>query len=199
MIQIIHLVKRYKKVEAVRGIDMNIAPGKVTLLLGPNGAGKSSTVKSMLGLCGYSGKILYDGLPPTAVGTKARIGYVPEEAVGYDYMTIYEHFAYIGIAYRVPDWKEKAEVLIRQFKLEDEVHKMSSEISKGTKQKMVICCALLHDPYYLILDEPFVGLDANAIETMKKIIVRQKQAGKVILISTHILDTVNEIWDTAPL
>jgi ABC-2 type transport system ATP-binding protein len=104
---------------------------------------------------------------------------------------------FIARAYKLTDWRKRAESLMDQFNLIDEQDKMGTDLSKGMKQKLSICCALLIEPQMLLFDEPFIGLDPQAIVTVKNVIREQKANGCSILISTHMLNMVDGMWDRA--
>jgi ABC-2 type transport system ATP-binding protein len=111
-------------------------------------------------------------------------------------MIVWEHLEFIARAYSLQNWKERAELLLQRFELDDKVKKLGNELSKGMQQKVSICCGLLPEPKVILFDEPMVGLDPHAIKELKNIIVEKKQEGCAILISTHMLDSVNEFWDS---
>jgi len=121
---------------------------------------------------------------------------VPEAPALYDYLTVNEHLDFIERAYKCKNPELKKELLER-FELEDKKNKLGKELSKGMQQKLSICCALLHGPELIIFDEPMVGLDPYAIKTLKSIFLELKQNGKTVIISTHILDSVENYWDKA--
>ena len=104
---------------------------------------------------------------------------------------------FIGRAYQVEDWKEYGESLLERFELTDKRNKLGKELSKGMQQKLSICCAVLHRPGVLIFDEPMVGLDPHAIKELKLLFAELRNAGASVLISTHMLDSVEDYWDVA--
>ena len=114
----------------------------------------------------------------------------------YDMLTVWEHLEFIARAYSLKDWKDRAEELLIRFELDDKKKKLGSELSKGMQQKVSICCAMLTQPKVILFDEPMVGLDPHAIKELKNLIIEMKHAGAAILISTHMLDSVNEFWDS---
>jgi ABC-2 type transport system ATP-binding protein len=114
----------------------------------------------------------------------------------YDMLTVWEHLEFIGRAYSLENWKDRAENLLERFELEDKKKKLGSELSKGMQQKVSICCGLLPNPKVILFDEPMVGLDPHAIKELKNLIVEKKKEGNAVLISTHMLDSVAEFWDS---
>ncbi|MEE1490855.1 MAG: ABC transporter ATP-binding protein, partial [Massilioclostridium sp.] len=122
---------------------------------------------------------------------------IPEMPAVYDLLTVGEHLEFIGRAYQVEDWKEYGESLLERFELADKRNKLGKELSKGMQQKLSICCAVLHRPGVLIFDEPMVGLDPHAIKELKLLFAELRNAGASVLISTHMLDSVEDYWDVA--
>ncbi|MPN06199.1 Arginine transport ATP-binding protein ArtM [bioreactor metagenome] len=110
-------------------------------------------------------------------------------------LTVREHVIYFLKAYDKPVNDEMIDKLFDRFDLLDKQDKMGNELSKGMMQKVSICCALAVDPKVLIFDEPMVGLDPKAIKELKSIILELKEAGKIVLISTHMLEMVESLWD----
>ena len=127
---------------------------------------------------------------------KRDLGYIPEIPALYDMLTVWEHMEFIARAYSLNNWKERAEQLIKRFELDDKKNKLGSELSKGMQQKVSICCGILPRPKVILFDEPMVGLDPHAIKELKNLIVEMKNEGAAILISTHMLDSVSEFWDS---
>ena len=198
MIQINHVTKRYGKVVANSDISFAVGDGKIAVLLGPNGAGKSTIIKCITGLLRFQGEITVDGYGNKSIDAKRRLGYVPEMPAVYDLLTVGEHMEFIARAYSLPDgWEEYAGALLARFELADKKNKLGKELSKGMQQKVSICCALLPRPKNLIFDEPMVGLDPHAIKELKEVMKELRADGCSVLISTHMLDSVEDFWDTA--
>ncbi|MDC0700783.1 ATP-binding cassette domain-containing protein, partial [Blautia wexlerae] len=107
------------------------------------------------------------------------------------------HLEFIARAYKVEDWEKRADELLVRMELDDKQKKLGSELSKGMQQKVSICCALLPRPKVLMLDEPLVGLDPHAIKELKQMLQDLRAEGCAILVSTHMLDSVEEFWDKA--
>lgn len=197
MLSIVNLCKKYNSKYALRNLNIHIGRGEIGILVGENGAGKTTTINSIAGLLKYEGSIEINGISNTSVSAKRILGIVPEVANPYDNLTVYEHMEYIAKAYKISDWQNDAEDLLKRFNMLDESNKLGKELSKGMRQKLNICMTLLHNPKVIIFDEPIIGLDPMAITEMKKIIVERKNTGCAILICTHILDTVAGFWDKA--
>ncbi|MBP5654440.1 MAG: ABC transporter ATP-binding protein [Clostridiales bacterium] len=194
MLTVDGVTKKYKKFVAIDDLSFKLNDGQTGVLLGPNGAGKSTIIKCIAGLLQFSGTIEINGIPNKELDAKRQLGYVPEVPTLYDTLTIDEHLEFIRRAYK-SDNKQYMEDLIERFELGDKRRKLGRELSKGMQQKVSICCALIHDPSVVIFDEPLVGLDPHAIKELKALINELKAAGKTILISTHMIDTIEETWD----
>lgn len=197
MFKIEHVTKRYGKLKANDDISFSVHDGEIAILLGPNGAGKSTLIKSIAGLLRFEGTIEIDGYPNKSIEAKRLLGYIPEMPAVYDLLTVREHLEFIARAYGLNDWQPAAETLLERFELTDKADKLGKELSKGMQQKVSICCALLHDPKVVIFDEPLVGLDPHAIKELKMMFREMRAAGKTILISTHMIDSVEDYWDVA--
>ncbi|MCH7414395.1 ABC transporter ATP-binding protein [Belliella sp. R4-6] len=196
MLEVIGLVKKYGKANAVNDITFSLQGGEVVGLLGPNGAGKSTTMKCIVGLLRKtSGEIYIGGIDHMQVGAKKLFSYIPETPSVYDLLTVKEHMQFIAQAYSVENWQEKSEVLFETYDLTDKKDKLGRDLSKGMRQKVSICCALLPDPQILFFDEPMIGLDPKAIRNTKRIFKELKEQGKTILVSTHLIDSVESIAD----
>lgn len=196
MLTVSNLVKRYGKQNAVNDISFHLDGGEVVGLLGPNGAGKSTTMKCIVGLLRKSsGEISIGGHDHLSVEAKKFFSYIPETPYVYDLLTIREHLQFIAQAYGVKDWKARGDELMEIYDLGDKADKLGRDLSKGMKQKVSICCALLPDPDLLFFDEPMIGLDPKAIKNTKRLFKELKEAGKTILVSTHLIDSVESIAD----
>ncbi|MDN3205679.1 ABC transporter ATP-binding protein [Algoriphagus sediminis] len=196
MLSVSNLIKRYGKQNAVDDISFELGGGEVVGLLGPNGAGKSTTMKCIVGLLRKtSGEITIGGHDHLSVEAKRLFSYIPETPYVYDLLTVREHLQFIAQAYGVRDWKEKGEELLNLFELDDKGDKLGRDLSKGMRQKVSICCALLPDPDILFFDEPMIGLDPKAIKNTRQVFRDLKEQGKTILVSTHLIDSVESIAD----
>ncbi len=196
MLKVEHVTKRYGKLIANREISFSIGEGQIAVLVGPNGAGKSTIIKCIAGLLRFEGTITIGGFENRSVEAKRLIGYVPEMPAVYELLTVGEHMNFIRRAYRLPDDGYDLQLLER-FELLEHKDKPGKELSKGMQQKLSICCTLLHRPRVIIFDEPMVGLDPHAIKDLKSLFCELKEQGCAILISTHMLDSVEDFWDVA--
>ncbi len=189
------LTKSYGKTVACDNLNFALEDGTLTVMLGPNGAGKSTAIKSIIGFLRYNGIITIDGHPNKSVEAKRLIGYVPEIPALYPNLTVSEHLEFVARAYRLKDYKDWKDLLLRRFQLEDKARKFGDELSKGMQQKLNICCGLLPKPKIVLFDEPMIGLDPHAIKELKNIFAEMKQAGATLLVSTHMIDSVDALWD----
>lgn len=197
MIEVKNLLKDYGKVVAVDNISFKAENGRISVLLGPNGAGKSSTIKSIAGLLNYEGEILIDGHKNTSIEAKKSFGYIPEVPIFYENLTVEEHINFIGKAYRLEDYQAYADELLTMFNLIDKKKEVAKKLSKGMTQKLSMLLGLLTKPASIMMDEPMIGLDPQAIEEVLKLLKDLKANGTSVLISTHIIDVIDELWDDA--
>ncbi len=194
MLKINHVTKRYGKTVANRDISFFVDDGQIAVLLGPNGAGKSTIIKCITGLLRFEGDIEICGCPNKSMEAKRLLGYIPEMPAIYDLLTVEEHMEFIRRAYRLED-NGTARLLLERFELWDKRGKLGKELSKGMQQKLSICCALLHHPKVVIFDEPMIGLDPHAIKQLKEVFQELRDGGATVLISTHLIDSVEDYWD----
>ncbi len=195
MLEIQNLTKKYGKTLAVDQVNFTVPDGKIGILLGPNGAGKSTIIKSIAGLLRYQGGVGIQRIDARNIEAKKIFAYVPELPAMFEALTVREHIEYIRRAYNSPITEEEIEALLRRFELDDKQNKLGNELSKGMMQKVSICCALAIKPQVILLDEPMVGLDPAAIKELKQVVLELREAGVTILISTHMLEMVKDLWD----
>ncbi|KPU42444.1 ABC-type transporter ATP-binding protein EcsA [Oxobacter pfennigii] len=196
MINVLGITKKYGKFKANDNITLSVGSGELAVLLGPNGAGKSTLIKSVCGLLRFDGSVTIDGHENHTTEAKRLLGYVPEFPVLYPMLTVSEHLEFIAKAYRLDAWEGKAGELLQRFELNDKKMKLGKELSKGMQQKLSVCCALLPQPKAIIMDEPLVGLDPHGIRELKTVISELRENGCALLISTHIIGSMEENWDT---
>lgn len=196
MLDIQHVTKRYGRLIANNDISFSISEGQIAVLLGPNGAGKSTIIKCIAGLLRFQGQIQIGGYGNKMLEAKRLLGYVPEMPAVYDMLTVGEHLEFMRRAFRMED-DGYGQKLMERFELADKKDKLGKELSKGMQQKLSICCAMVHRPKVLIFDEPLVGLDPHAIKELKQTFRELKSDGAILLISTHMLDSVEDYWDVA--
>ncbi len=196
MLSISGVTKKYGKTLANDNISFAVGDGQIGVLLGPNGAGKSTIIKCITGLLRFTGRIEIGGYENTSLEAKRQLGYIPEMPAVYDLLTVSEHLEFIRRAYKETD-EAYTQQLLERLELEDKKDKLGKELSKGMQQKLSICCALCHRPRVAVFDEPLVGLDPHAIKELKSIFRELKADGVSVLISTHMIDSVEDYWDVA--
>lgn len=193
------LGKSYRGVEVLRGVDLELKPGRVLGLVGHNGAGKSTTIKMLAGLVEPSaGSVLLDGEPTTRPHVRARLGYLPEESPLYDEQTPLALLAFFGSLYDLPrsESLRRGRDLLHRLGLEERQWKKPlGRMSKGMRRKVAVARALLHEPDVLILDEPASGLDPGTADDLGLLIREQADAGRAVLLSAHNLPQVEEVCD----
>lgn len=198
MLRACDLVKRYPAKVAVDRVSFSLPPGEILGYLGPNGSGKSTTINMVVGLLEpSSGALTLSGrsLADDPEGYKRQIGYVPEEPHLYTHLTAAEYLTLVGRLRGLPEAQlnRRLTELLQLFELWDSRYQAMSTFSKGMRQRVLLCAALLHDPQLLVLDEPFSGLDVNAgvlFRTLLRLFVRD---GRMVLFSSHRLDIVEQI------
>lgn len=193
MIKIENLTKRYGKFQALNNINAVFQNGQTVSLLGPNGSGKTTLIKSILGLViPESGSIEVNGHNvKTNWEYRANIGYMPQIGRYPENMTIRQVIGMLKeMRKEVTDYDEE---LVERFSLRSIEHKTMRSLSGGTRQKVSACLAFLFRPGILILDEPTAGLDPVASELLKDKIAEERQNGKLILITSHVISDLDEI------
>ena len=195
MLEIKDLTKYYGKALAVDQVSFTVPNGQIGVLLGPNGSGKSTIIKSIAGLLRYKGTINIKGIPARQIDAKKKFAYVPEIPNMFDALTVREHIEYVRMAYNSDITDEEVEEILKAFEMDDKQEKLGNELSKGMMQKVSICCALAVKPEVILLDEPMVGLDPAAIKKLKDVTAQMRDQGATVLISTHMLEMVENLWD----
>lgn len=195
MLDIQHVSKQYGKVLANHDISFEVDSGQIAILMGPNGAGKSTIIKCIAGLLRFDGQITIGGYPNKSLASKRLLGYIPEMPALYEALTVSEHLEFVRRAYRIPDDPAYRDHLLERFALYEKRDALANELSKGMQQKLSIICALIHRPKLVIFDEPMVGLDPYAIKEIKALFRELRDEGAAILISTHMIDSVENYWD----
>ena len=200
VLKIENLSGGYNRKKIIENINIEIPKGSITALIGLNGAGKSTTIKHILGLLRpMDGEIKVNGITIRENNEKYRksISYIPESPVLYDELTLEEHINLTAMAYglNIKEAWEKADVLLKLFKLSDKKKFFPVHFSKGMKQKVMIICSFLVEPNLYIIDEPFLGLDPIAINDLINLMCEKRDSGASILMSTHILATAEKYCD----
>lgn len=198
MLEVREVTKRYGALTAVNRVSFTVKPGEVLGYLGPNGSGKSTTVKMLAGLMPPTdGRILFDSvdIQEDLVAHKARVGYVPEEAHVYTYLTGPEYLRLCGRLRGVPAaaLEKKIDRFLHLFGLDVDYHATLSSYSKGMRQKILLSAALIHNPTLVILDEPVSGLDVGTGLVLRAVVRALAADGRIIFYSSHELETVEKL------
>jgi ABC-2 type transport system ATP-binding protein len=189
--------KSYESVKALNEVSISFNSGCVFGLLGPNGAGKTSLLR-IINRISFpdSGQVLIDGKPLSKVNSQL-IGYLPEERGLYPSLSVAEQISYFGLLKGV----EKSELSVRvnkwltRFMIADLAKRKVKELSKGNQQKVQIICSLIHNPSLIVFDEPFSGFDPINYSLLTEVIKELKSEGKSFILSTHNMNSVEEVCD----
>jgi Cu-processing system ATP-binding protein len=196
VIRVKNLRKSFGKLAVLNGLDLEIPGGSITALLGPNGAGKTTLVKSILGMVRPDeGEIEVAGTRVTGdAAYRANIGYMPQIARYPENLTVREIFAMIrdlrGSGQEIDD------ELVTLFELEKQLDKPFKTLSGGNRQRVSAALAFMFRPQILFLDEPTAGLDPIASSTLKDKILRERAAGRTVVLTSHVLSEVEELADS---
>ncbi|HJT53222.1 MAG TPA: ATP-binding cassette domain-containing protein [Candidatus Angelobacter sp.] len=197
-IELARVRKTYDQFVAVNDLTFSIAEGSVFGLLGPNGAGKTSTIRMMIGITAPdSGEIRVFGKPFERKSLH-KVGYLPEERGLYKKMKVLDQLAFLGELHGMAaaDARKKAVAWCERLDIAEKLDKKVEELSKGMQQKIQFIAALLHDPDFIIMDEPFFGLDPVNAGLLKDVMLDLKKQGRTILFSTHRMDQVEKLCDS---
>jgi len=200
-IKVSNLYKRFEDLTAVNNVSFEIFEGEIVGILGPNGAGKTTTIRLLTGIFKLEDKakieIFNEDITKNLNKYKINFGIVPEVSNAFSDFTVWQNLKFSGGIYGFP--KERIEAhskkLLEQFGLIDKMHSKTKALSKGLKQRLNFCLALLHEPSILILDEPTSGLDPISVKLMRNRILQLKKEGKTILITTHDMQEAQTICD----
>jgi ABC-2 type transport system ATP-binding protein len=194
------LTKTFSSLIAVDGLDLEIAPGEFFAFLGPNAAGKTTTIKMLAGLLKpTAGEVQIGGFDMQREPERAKglLAYVPDFPFLYDKLTASEFMQFVGDIFRL-DRKVIAQntgALFEKFHLEEYYHEQTENLSHGTRQRLVIASALLHDPKVFVIDEPMIGLDPMHARIVKQEFRERVAAGMTMFLSTHQLSVAEEVAD----
>ena len=196
-LEVRQITKRYGALVAVRDLSLQVHPGEVFGFVGSNGAGKTTTMRIVLGtLASDGGEVLWDGAP-IAFDVRRRIGYMPEERGLYPKMRVGEQLVYLAQLHGATATAASAAVerWLTRFDLKARIGDEVQKLSHGNQQRVQLAAALVFDPMMLVLDEPFAGLDPEAVDAMSEVLHECATAGIPVLFSSHQLDLVERICD----
>ena len=201
MLEINNYAYAYEKNKYIlEKLNLKVNNGEILALVGPNGAGKTTLIKSLVGNnLDFEGEVIFEqvNLKKDDINYKKFLGYVADEPMLIDYLTGRQYLNFIADVFEISmdDRKKKMEKYINLFNLQDFIDSLINTYSHGNKQKLVIVAALIHSPKLLILDEPFVGLDPQAIVILKDILKDLRKSGVIVVFSTHLLAMIEGLYD----
>ena len=191
------LVVQYGSVVAVDGLSFEVRRGEIYGLLGPNGAGKSSTIKTLVGLVEpKSGEVdVFGHSHRDEMAVKSLIGYVPEDVLLFDSLTPREFLEFVASVRRLgaDEANDRIARMVKAFRMESYFDAPIATLSLGTKQKVAVMGALLHDPPLLILDEPLNGLDARTSRILKEFVSLHVRKGGAAIFCTHVMEVAERL------
>jgi len=200
MIELHRLVKKFGELVAVNDLSLQIGRGEFFAMLGPNAAGKTTTIKLLAGLIkptsGHARICGFD-IQTQPLEARQRLAYVPDFPFLYDKLTAWEFFRFTGEMFRLEAARieKNARELVDRFHLEEFAYRTLEGLSHGTRQRIAIVSALLHDPEVFVVDEPMVGLDPQHARVVKDVLKERSLAGTTVLVSTHQLSIAEEMAD----
>lgn len=185
----------YDGIPALTNLSFSGGRGQIIGLIGENGAGKSTAIKNIVRfLRPHTGTIYLKETDIMEFGMENYpVSYIPDTPVFYEELSVMEHLQFTRAIY--PNSHANIDNILDQFELREHCYKIPAALSKGTKQKLMIAMALLREYDLLVADEPFSGLDPKQIAILKQLLVNLKESGKLILLSSHLLDVVENICD----
>jgi ABC-2 type transport system ATP-binding protein len=200
MIELLHLVKKFGDLVAVNDISLTVPRGEFFAILGPNAAGKTTTLKILAGLMKPTSgcaKVCGFDVQEQPLEARRRVAFVPDFPFLYEKLTPWEFFRFTGQLFGLPEARlmANARELVARFHLEEFARKTIEGLSHGTRQRVAIVSALLHDPEVFIIDEPMVGLDPQHARVVKDVLKERSLAGMTVMLSTHQLSVAEEMAD----
>jgi ABC-2 type transport system ATP-binding protein len=204
MIEVKNIQKRFKAQQVLKGVSLQIETGKVQALLGANGAGKSTLIYIISGLLEKdAGEVWIDGerIEIESFAYRSKVGYVFDKPMYLPKFSAKEHLEFVAGMYGIPkeQYEERVIELLEFFELPNDNKKYIDSYSKGMKNKVSLASALLHNPKYLIVDEPFDGMDFLSVQKCTNLFRKLAAGGATILITSHQFDIIAEVGDNFAL
>lgn len=188
MLQTTDVTKDFGDLVALEGVTISANAGETVALVGHNGAGKSTLLRIISGLLEpTSGEIVIDGHEPGSIEARAITSYLPDNPVLYDDLSVIEHLEYIARLHDRDDWEEHAWDLLTRLGLEHRADDLPATFSRGLRQKAALAVGFVRPFNLLLIDEPFVGLDASGRDGLVTLLVEAADAGAAVVVSTHEL------------
>ena len=190
--------KEYEGHRAVTDLSFHVSEGEILGLVGANGAGKTTTLRSIAGILPLQeGRVVIRGwdLEEHEFEAKRELAWIPDDPQPFDTLTVDEHLRFTAALYGVKDWEPRADDLLRKFELLEKRVALGGELSRGMRQKLAFCCAWLHRPGVVLMDEPLSGLDPRGIRSAKDAIETLAGEGSSVVLSSHLLELIEELAD----
>lgn len=203
-ISVRNLFKKYADNYALDNLDLDVEPGRIFGVLGPNGSGKTTLLKVIGALIDRtSGSVSVKGLDPSRSrnDVKKLVGYVPEVPTMYESLSPGEYFSFVASVRDIDpnDVEKRISGLVKALDISDSLDSFIGSLSFGTRQKVAIIAALLHDPEILVLDEGMNGLDPRSAKVLKELLRSLAERGRTVIFSTHIMDVAESVCDTVAI
>lgn len=200
MIEIKNVNKKYGNKEVIKDLNLKINDGEIFGFIGPNGSGKTTTINMITGALDITkGEILVNGksIEKDPVNAKKEFGIVPDSPDMFLNFKVIEYFNFIADIYDVDSKtrEERIKTLVKKFNIEKYIKDRIDSLSHGTRQKVVVIGALLHNPNIWILDEPMTGLDPESSYILKEMMREHAKQGKIVFFSSHVLEVVEKLCD----
>jgi ABC-type multidrug transport system ATPase subunit len=187
------LGKDYDETVALSELSVRVDEGERVMVVGPNGSGKTTLLRVTAGLLEPThGRVEVAGAPAGSLAARAATSYIPDVPVLYDDLSVAEHMEYVARLHGTEDWEEWAEELVERLGLEERVHDLPARFSRGLRQKTSIALGMIRPFSLLLVDEPFVGLDAGGRQALLQLLDESASAGAAVVVATHQLEFVDQ-------
>ena len=191
-----YLTKKYAELTAVNSVTLNVRKGSLFGLLGPNGSGKTTMIKMLTGQIkptSGNARVLGLDIESDPVGVRKLVGIIPEQESPPSFLTAMEYLEFIADIRKIPDLENKADWWFDFLEYGDKRNVLCKDLSRGTRQKLMLTQAFIHEPELALIDEPLINFDPIMQDKVKSFFVSYTKKGKTLFISTHLLDTAEEI------
>jgi heme exporter protein A len=191
VLEVRNVSKYFGELSALRNVSLRIEPGESVFVYGPNGAGKTTLLRILASLARPTeGEVLFGGqaLHSNPAAAKAKTGFVSHATFLYGELTARENLKLTGTLFGLADVGERIHAVLELFNLQERADEPVRKLSRGLQQRVTLARALLHNPEFVFLDEPFTGLDTASVEKLDRFLRRLPQEGKAVVFSTHSFD-----------